>query len=794
MLNHRLSWVAGWWRRLRPWGLSLALLVGLLLLLRRVDESYPIRHWLFWRYLGYWGAGLVFWFAAWSSGDRIVRSIRGRRLPAREQLAVSFALGVLAFATGVFAIGLLHGFGRVFFFAYPLALLASGGPSFYRFIWRFGRRYWSSSGGRRPWAEVTLALGVVGALLVYLPVMTPSNIAYDARWYHLPLAEHYAAAGRVEKFPEGWTLGAYPQLATLHYTWAMQLPFGRLFDRVLLCAHLEWSVFVATLAAIPVLVRRLDRKRSGYRSWLFMFLFPGLFLYDSNLNCGTDHFVAVFAPAAWLTLLRAWRSCDPRAGVLFGLATAGAAVTKYTAIALVGPVCLAMAARFVWLLLSRVWNKGGLTPMKVAACMAATGGTLLGATAMHWLKNVVYYGDPLFPALNAKLSPTPWVPEATIHYQKFMMVWGTWHPTYDMAGLMESLKVPMTFAFEPHDWPSLHGTTPVFGMLFTLSLLALPFCGLAPRLWGIAAACELGVFLWFWTNHQDRYLQAILPWMVALTAVVMGRAFRSGLAPRIACVALCAAQAVWGGDVPFLPTHAMVGDTPLRETARLLGKGYLKHYEERLTVSDMEPVSAALPPGSKVLLHHWHQHLGLNAPTVNDWTPFQSGLAYIRLQSPRGMYEKLRQFGVTHLLFTTSQVPGFEQDSLGSALVFWEFTQLYTRNKRRIGLYTLATMPDAAPAPADAERLALYLGCGKPSGYGSGLYQVSDLGQIYDLPFPAPREPEPPEDAEATAGMLARSAFVAIESCRTIASSQLRGFEKIRERGDTALYARKPSR
>ena len=43
-------------------------------------------------------------------------------------------------------------------------------------------------------------------------------------------------------------------------------------------------------------------------TWIAMFLFPGIFLYDSNLHAGADHIAALFCIPLVLALLRVWRS------------------------------------------------------------------------------------------------------------------------------------------------------------------------------------------------------------------------------------------------------------------------------------------------------------------------------------------------------------------------------------------------------------------------------------------------------------------------------------------------------
>ncbi len=774
--------------RFRSWAFALALTAGSWLLLKEVHQHYPIQQWLFWRYFAYWVGSAAFWLLTTAAGDRVVRLVWKRRLPAREHFAVAFALGLLTTATLIFLAGLAHAFGRVFFFAFPLLLAAIGGRSYFKFLRRFAQRAFARSSGPRPWAELTLAAGVVGALLVYAPVMAPGNIAYDARWYHLPIAEHYAAQGGVSPFLEGWTLGAYPQLMTLLATWAMQLPVGQLFDRLMVIAHFEWVTFLATLAAVPVMVRRLVPGLSGYRSWLFVFLFPGLFLYDSNLNSSADHFVAAMAPALWLTLLRAWRHLELRACALLGLAMAAAANTKYTALALVGPACVAVAIRFVWLQLVRAGRPGWPSRLQVLVGAAVAAAVMLAGSAMHWLKNLVFYGDPIFPALNSALQLHPWGEDATVHYQKFMMVHGAWRPPATMEGVKETLKTAVTFAFVPHDWPALHGVVPVFGMLFSLSILALPFCKKSGRLWGIARAGELGVMLWFWTNHQDRYLQALVPYFAAFTAAVMALAYKSGWPGRVAAILLIAAQGIWGSDIPFFPTHAMLGDTPLRETAKFLGQGYLKNYDGRLSATEHEPVAAALPPGAKVFLQNQHAHLGLARASVSDWSPFQSGLSYRALGSSRAAFDKLRSFGVTHVLHFTRPLYALEHDSVGGDLVFWDVLDRYGKTRSNIGQFTLVELVQSPPTATPANSVVMYLGCNKRGTYRSGLYDIRDLGQMYDLPYSSPREVESTTELNE---QLSRASFAVLADCRIADRGLLKEFHLVHKRADSTLYVRR---
>src|SRR5262249_18021342 len=152
-------------------------------------------------------------------------------------------------------------------------------------------------------------------------------------------------------------------------------------------------------------------------------------------------------------------------------------------------------------------------------------------TSCHWLKNLLWHGDPLFPLLHRYLPSTPYWPGFNLDAG---VAAAAWVPQGSLSHrLWESLKAAVTFSFVPHDWSSYHGDVPVFGSLFTLMLPVLLFLRGTRRIWFLAAATMVGVFIWFWTYHQDRYLQALVPWMAAVTAAGLALAWRAGRAARV---------------------------------------------------------------------------------------------------------------------------------------------------------------------------------------------------------------------------------------------------------------------
>jgi hypothetical protein len=302
----------------------------------------------------------------------------------------------------------------------------------------------------------------------------------------------------------------------------------------------------------------------------------------------------------------------------------------------------------------------------------------------------------------------------------------------------------------PNDWPNLHGAVPIFGSLFTLSLLALPFLRPIRRLWPLVLATHLGLFVWYWSSHQDRYLQILLPWMAASTAAVIALVWRMGRPARAALALLVGAQVVWGGDVYFLPTHAMIGGSPITSAVALMSSGYRHDYVQRFErLGPLHEVSRLLPAGAQVLVHESHVILGLGAPAVSDWGGWQGGLSYGRLGSPQGVYQALRGLGVTHLLYTTGT--SREWDSLAGDLLFFDLAGQLGSGAQSVGALTLAALPAQAPAPGGWNDRVLTLRCQGP-GYASGVYRLSQLTvpQIApDVPFPAPLaalSPVRPED------------------------------------------------
>jgi hypothetical protein len=757
-----------------------ALVLGAAVFVERMGRHSPISTWLFFRYARAWLLVAVFSLACVAVGHVLVRALAPWKLDLRERLVLGFAAGALVFGTLMFVAGITGLFGGAVFVLLPLALIAFAGPRAFRDLFPEVRLALArAQQAPRPpvWWSFIVGLGALAVFLVYLPILTPANVSYDSRWYHLAIAEHYAADGAIRPFPEGLLAGTYPELATLIYTWAFLSPWGDLFDRIELAAHLEFAVFLVTLAGIPALVRQLVPGSDARWSWAAFFLFPAIFVYDSELCCGADHIAALFAVPIFLALFRAWPTLEPRASALVGIFVSGALSTKYTAVSLaVGPV-VAVVVRAL-----RIGALRGL------ACFVAT---VVVVTSQQWLRNWVFYGDPVYPMLASWFHPRPWTVDSAAWYRTFQET-NSIPGTLLVSGPRDLLRILTTFSFEVHDFPDFHGKVPVFGSLFTIATVALLFLRGVRRIWALVLATYAGLTFWALLSPQDRYLQALLPWMVCVTVATLVLTWRVGWPARAAVCALVAVQMVWAGDIYFLPSHGMTRVAPVRAAIDLIGSRYGANGPRLTPLEGWPEIGRNLPRGARVLLHEQDVHLGLQAPAVLDLLPFSYGIDYGRTRSMREMDALLRSMGVTHLLWETTS---HRADSFAGDLMFLSFATRHAKQAQALGPFLLAAMPDVPPDDAPLGDVVI-IGCA-PGPYASGIYRVDDLA-VPPIPRDSPsRYPAPRLRWEALAEQqqvesLEDAEFVVAEGgCRQIPSrARFDGRIMLAQRGPYTFFAR----
>jgi hypothetical protein len=692
-----------------------------------IHEHYPIREWLFWRYAAYWGAVLSWALACFSVGSLVVDRGLKARLPLVEHALFAFTLGQFAFAWLMFLLGSAQAYRTATFFLAPTALILLGFDSLKTFAFRvraLSRR--APFPARSLVRLVAIGFGFIGLLMVYFTVLTPENVQFDSLWKHMALAEDYVAHGGIRRSTEGWVFAARPHLTSYVYSWAFLMPESRLFDRMLLCAHLEYFTFVVTsILGVSALVRKLIPRADPTAVWAARFLFPGVFLYDSSLSGGTDHFAALYGPPIALALFRALHNLELRWVALLATLLAGPSLVKETAALMLVPFpVLAIGVRWGMDVVRRV--RGRLDPAAARrlwmAPLVGIGFGLVMSIPL-WLQNLVLYGDPLYPNLARFFPARPWSEAAAYRFQWAYSDRLMWAPSRDWAGLVETFKALFSYSFDPNDWKRAHGEVPVFGSLFTLLLVALPVLRKVRRIWLVALWIHLGILAWYWVHHQDRYLQAVVPLMAACVAAILVTLWRSfGPLVKVAAASLVALQVIWGGDVYFIQTHAMIR-SPVKAVVDLLSSGYEGKYEERLAVQQrFQRIAEKLPKRARVLIHELHPHLGVEAESVLDSYQWQSGIEYGEQGSPEGVRAMLRRLGVTHVYYS----PGRSNSvaSFASNLLFAEFVNYHATERTSVPGGVLVTVPNE-PSTVPFRNAVVALTCKDPPV--SGLYEVKAL-------------------------------------------------------------------
>lgn len=702
--------------------LALVLAGALATMLAVVNWHYAIVYWLFWRFLLVAGLAVGWAVSCLSGGYFLLGKLRLPLESAVTEAVLAFPLGVLAFQSAIFVLGLVHLLGVVTFFVLPLVFLGAGRDH----LRRAARACRSGLLPPRNFVHLAMTLfGVAGVAVLYFQILSPASLHWDARWYHLPLGQLYALQGGIWRSPERWWLAGYPHGASLLYAWAFLLPHVLLFDQLELCLHIELVVFLGTIASIPTLVRHLVSGVKTEGTWAAIFLFPGIFLYDSNLAGAADHIAALFCIPITIALIRLWRRWEVGEAILFGAFIGAALIAKYSVWMMLFLPGLLFLIRAVGLGLARRRGGGDPAPFVVRPLLAGLA-TILIVSAQHWLKNWIWYGDPLYPILAETLHVKPWSAEASASYHLF----DSFHfaPPPGWEGLRDALQSAATFAFIPNDWPVFHRNVPVFGFLFSLSALCLPFVRAGARLWLTYLGVLISIVFWYLTTHQDRYLQSWLPVMVACTVSTLGLAWqRRTLAVRGLIIALLGFQIVWGGDVPFFPTHNLINDSPIRLVSGFLASGFLRTPNRLRLFGDEGLVAERLPRDANLLVHETNMHVGFGVRAVND--QWQSRISYAALASPAAIYRELADMKVTHLVWE-AKATGW--NSVGSDLAFMSFVLNHAVEPEVFGTFTLARFPAAPPPETFNDRVAV-LACNNP--FSNGFYR------IHDLIIPAPGRP-----------------------------------------------------
>jgi hypothetical protein len=730
-----------------------------------VDEIYPVDEWLFWDLVKLWAWMGVFSLACLSAGSFVLEKALRLELPPLDALVQSMAVGVVAFVMCMYAGGALFWYGKVFAVMLPVALLALGARSLIRLLARMGSHFRELQPAS-PFVWLISGLGACCVGLAYLGVLTPDSLNYDSTWSHLVIAQDYARSGGIIKFWGNYNMGV-PHLASIVHTWGYIVPgLERPAARWMMALHNEFGLFCWTLVGVTAGVRRMLGEPKLRGSWAAFFLFPIIFVHDSNMGGAADHIAAFFAVPLFLATVELWETCQPKAAALVAICAAGGILTKYQAFYLCVPLGLLLCVRFA-ILAYRV-HKGRLRPgdprvgfrelVRSPLVLVGLGALLV---APHFVKNAIFYNNPVYPfAQDIFRDSSPSSPNAG-PLLRYYFTDDNWRPkgnTFDK--LKHALELFATFSFEPHytftkNWPA-------FGSLYTLLLPTLLLLRESRRLWIGALLSGGAILMWGFTYNIDRNLQVFLPIMVCVTASLIVRLWRLGWLARVGLVPLVLLQLVWGGDALFYSASDRIVSA-----MTLIRSGFDGNASRRFDGyrSGYLAVNKAVPKKARILYHTGHMTLGIEREVVSDWDGFQGFISYDELSTPRELFDYLKQRGITHVLIEprVRAAPTKQEDVL--------FNDLMSRDTElvgHVGYFKIYRFPKKRPPAQKPYRVAT-VGL---SGYGDGLYPIKNLNTHeylppYVLTYKSPERPLP-ADPEALAKVLEDVDAVILATHRTL--------------------------
>jgi hypothetical protein len=700
---------------------------------RILDVHYPIRSWLVWPLGMLWGWVALFSLACTSFGQLLlVRALKLRRLPALESAVLSMAVGVVSFALAMYVAGAFGWFKPAFAVALPLVLLSAG----FKHGLRLARDLIADVRRAAPHGPLTFAITAAGTLcvgLIYLGAMTPDAINYDATWCHLTVAQDYARAGSIIRFPGDYTKNM-PQLASMIYTWGWLLPGLDQPLRWMMALHSEIGLFVWTLVGVAAGIRRLLDDQTLRGAWASFFLFPIIFVYDHNLGGAADHVCAFFCVPILLAALRVCGSFSRGSSILLGIVSAGAVLTKYQALYELAP--LAVVIGVVWMrrmLEHRPGRVAASVPLRdlllAPLLVIAVAGVCVSP---HFIRQAVFHRNPFYPFLQDVFThSTPTLKNAAFTFREIVTD-PNWRPRGTLwQRLVHAFGLFFRFSFDAHY--SFTRSVPVFGSLFTLLLPAVFIVRGRSRLLVALFTASGALLIWGMVYNVDRNLQIFMPLLVCVTAVLIVRLWRLGWLARAGLIPLVALQTVWGGDALFYSSYGRVESAIDLIRSGFEGRAGLRFSAYRRT---FVAIGEALPASARLLIHTSHVSLGIDREILLDWIGFQSLISYDGLHTPGELFAYYRSLGITHLLYE----PGMRPAGTKQEEVLWNvLVNRYAKSMGHFGGYELLRMPEQPPPNSSRYRVAT-VGL---SGYADGLYPIDALSTNEYLPLALRKYPRP---------------------------------------------------
>jgi len=483
-------------------------------------------------------------------------------------------------------------------------------------------------------AVVLLALAIVTSIIS----TGAPDIFFDSLVYHLALPQFYLLHGRIMPTPENMYSGI-PFGMEMLYGLALALSDERL------AVLLHCSFGIATAAAVWVWLRQRAGQAAGILGALIFFTSP-VVMY-SGWQGGVDLAASFYLMLGFVAFSSGLETLEPgrqRAwAVAAGLYLGFALGVKYT----VAPMGVAFVLVQLWLEARR-----GM-PTRHAAWLAATAAV---AFSPWLLKNLLFYGNPVYPFANRLFGPY-----APANWELFLkdarsrdlfLALSSPSGWWDLFIQPWAVSVPVR---EISDWLG-----PVFLMLTPGALVLrwrknpeLPTAELAVALLAAAGYCA-----WLATSTLPRFLVPILPLIVCVTVLAVERGLFPSWLRRAWWVAALMAS-LYNFQIVIKSGGLALGkwDVLRDRVSRTV-------YLENEHISYGAPYYAAmvfinkLPRNAKVLFlgesRSYYCERDRIASTAFDHNPFWTAVR--AAQSAGDIHARVKALGITHVFVNAGQL------------------------------------------------------------------------------------------------------------------------------------------
>jgi hypothetical protein len=577
----------------------------------------------------------------------------------REQLFLSFGIGLVVTGYAVFLLGITQAFHNVTIsiFLGFLGLIAVKG-------WlQMFPCHSSSPALPSPWDRpAAYVLGVVLLADLFL-ILTP-EIGKDALIYHLAVPKLYLQHHGFYFIP-GNIFAGYPLLGEMHYLLALFIQSD------ILAKAMHYAVLCGTLLGISLFIRSHLRENAfPALSMLVFFTIPSVFAVSHAAY--NDLFVTLFTLAAVYSFLKWHKEKSNIFLILFAIFSGSAAASKYTALLLVPLGCLGILS-------IDFRQKTHALDALHHVMLYAAGAFIIGSP--FYLKNWIVAGNPFYPFFYDIFGGRGWDADQARVYDLFIQNLGMG------KGLIDYLLLPWNLSFQAKlDSPQFDG---ILGPVFFLTL---PFL-IGKRHWEtpilVIIVYAFFTFL-FWASsaQQIRYLIPLFPLLAIVTGAILTR-YRNKK-PIFGLLIL-----ILLGSAAFNGYHLFRDFIKVRPFDVAVG---LESRDEFLT--RMLPaypmyrfVNQELPPESRVFLIYMKNFNYLcdrycYSDAMFEAHTIQKILQYS--QSPAEVRDRLKTYGFTYLLYDKAYLLNdLSPLSIEEKRLFLSFRESYVSLVRQSDNYRL---------------------------------------------------------------------------------------------------------